>query len=272
MNLNASTLSNVGNIGYAAFQQSHITGTLTLSGSVNIGESAFFNSYLTGVDLSATDMTIIPKSCFYLSRITSALLPTTITKIGVSTFQQCTALTSIDLSSLTSLTELGENAFYASTNLVLTASDIQNISVFGNMCLRQTKLSGDLVLANVTSLGSDAFMNTLVSSCDFTGSTFTSLSDKVFSLCYSLDHLIVNASVTSIGKEIVQNCNNLRYIKFLPTSVPTANNNAFSGINNNTKIYVPDAALSDYQSAAVWSNYASKIFPMSQFATDFPNG
>ena len=44
---------------------------------------------------------------------------------------------------------------------------------------------------------------------------------------------------------------------FLAATPPTLGTTAFSNIQSGCKIYVPSASLSDYQSAANWSTYAS---------------
>ena len=51
---------------------------------------------------------------------------------------------------------------------------------------------------------------------------------------------------------------------------PTLGANAFN--NTTCKIYVPDASVSAYKAATNWSTYASRIFSLTQFAIDFPNG
>ena len=274
LTIDASNLSNIKTFYNDTFRGSKITGTLTLSGNVSMGSSCFDRTNISSVDLSATTLEDVSWGCFSdCANIISVSLPTTMTHIRGESFMRDSALTTVNFSSLTSLTRLGENAFRSCGNLTATSSDIQNIEIFDACCLRDTNISGDLVLPNITSIDNEAFWGTKITSCDFTGSTFTKLSTQVFRYCSSLDHLIVNASVTQLGEEIVANCNNLRYIKFLGTTVPTQqSNNSFGGMNNNVKIYVPDAALSDYQSASGWSNYSNRIFPMSQFATDFPNG
>jgi hypothetical protein len=274
LTIDASNLSNVKTFYNDAFRHSKITGTLTLSGNVSMGSSCFGGTNISSVDLSATTLEDVSWGCFCdCANITSVSLPTTMTHIRGESFMRNYALTTVNFSSLTSLTRLGENAFRSCGNLTATSSDIQNIEIFDACCLRDTNIFGDLVLPNITSIDDAAFWGTKITSCDFTGSTFTKLSTQIFRYCSSLDHLIVNASVTQLGEEIVVNCNNLRYIKFLGTTVPTQqSNNSFAGMNNNVKIYVPDAALSNYQSASGWSNYSNRIFPMSQFATDFPNG
>lgn len=42
--------------------------------------------------------------------------------------------------------------------------------------------------------------------------------------------------------------------------------------NNGWIFYVPDDSVSAYKTATNWSAYASRIFSLTQFAIDFPNG
>ena len=42
--------------------------------------------------------------------------------------------------------------------------------------------------------------------------------------------------------------------------------------NYTLEVDVPDDAVDTYKAASGWSGFATRIFPMSQFATDFPNG
>ena len=64
----------------------------------------------------------------------------------------------------------------------------------------------------------------------------------------------------------------------LSTTPPTVNYRGNSDVflggtatNQNLKIYVPDESVSLYKTENGWRDRASNIFPMSQFATDFPN-
>lgn len=55
---------------------------------------------------------------------------------------------------------------------------------------------------------------------------------------------------------------------------PTLGANCFINTNSSFRIYVPDdgtgAIVQDYKAATNWSSYASRIFPISQLATDNP--
>ena len=88
--------------------------------------------------------------------------------------------------------------------------------------------------------------------------------------CASLTSLGDLTSMTSIGTNAFNGCTALSYMKCLTTTPPTLGSNSFS--NATFKIYVPDSSVSAYKSATNWSAYASRIFSLTQFAIDFPNG
>jgi hypothetical protein len=54
----------------------------------------------------------------------------------------------------------------------------------------------------------------------------------------------------------------------LGATPPTLSDQQFQ---SNTLFYVPDASVSAYREASGWSAYASRIFPVSQLATDNPD-
>lgn len=87
--------------------------------------------------------------------------------------------------------------------------------------------------------------------------------DAVFSSCYSLKKITISDSITSIGNSIFGYCYNLRQITVLRTTPPTLNSSAFNQIFN-FKIYVPDESVEAYKTATNWTQYASRIYPLSQ--------
>ncbi|MFZ2756302.1 MAG: hypothetical protein WAY93_05495, partial [Atopobiaceae bacterium] len=66
-------------------------------------------------------------------------------------------------------------------------------------------------------------------------------------------------------------CTSLQYVVCNATTPPTITSNTFTS-SNNCKIYVPDDSVASYKAATNWSTYASRIFSLTQFAIDFPNG
>ena len=70
-----------------------------------------------------------------------------------------------------------------------------------------------------------------------------------------------------MNARIFTSCSRLRWVVIYATTVPAIMTTTFP---SGTKIYVPDEAVDSYKAASNWSSIASRIFPMSQFLTDFP--
>lgn len=105
--------------------------------------------------------------------------------------------------------------------------------------------------------------------CDI--SNVATLGGSVFENDISLKNLTFN-KLTSIYPNSTFSGTQMDWIKILtPTVCSLGNINCFSNTGS-VKIYVPDDSVASYKAATNWSTYASRIFPLSQFATDFPNG
>ena len=61
------------------------------------------------------------------------------------------------------------------------------------------------------------------------------------------------------------NCTSLKEVTFLHTTPPSYND-TLSGCSKLETIYVPDSAVSAYKTATGWSQFASKIKPLSEKA------
>lgn len=103
---------------------------------------------------------------------------------------------------------------------------------------------------------------TTVSFNQYTNLTDVILPDTVTTIgncsqCYSLEKLVIPASVTTIASGGLSNNTAMKEYHFLPTTPPSISSNTFSNIPSNCVIYVPTASLSAYQTATNWSTYAS---------------
>ena len=98
----------------------------------------------------------------------------------------------------------------------------------------------------------------------------TKLNSSAFDTCTALPYLHLY-NITNINEQAFSNCTGLKYVRIDAATVPILNN--ISAFNNTTcNIYVPDTLVDSYKTATNWSSLASRIFSMTQFATDFPNG
>ena len=172
------------------------------------------------------------ENCNLIREVT---VPATVTTIGVGLFKNCRVLAEAKiLGARNTLDETFYNcpACYFNLPSILT---VTNGAFYGN-----TKLLDMTKFPDLVTIGPNAF-----NGC--TG--FTSLS--------------IPSTVTSIGANAFANCTSLTEIILSVTTPPTlSDSNAFYNTND-CPIYVPDAAVSTYQSATNWSDLSSRITGIS---------
>ena len=171
--------------------------------------------------------------------LTTATIPETVTyngttysvtSIGWGAFEGCFSLTSITLPN--SVTSIGDNAFaYCSS---LTAITIPN---------------------SVTSIGDYAFADCSALTSITIPNSVTSIGDGAFSGCSSLTSITIPNSVTSIGYAAFSGCSALTSITCLAQTPPTCGEDCFYDVLRTIPLYVPDEAVEDYKTAAVWQEF-----------------
>lgn len=88
--------------------------------------------------------------------------------------------------------------------------------------------------------------------------------------CYKIEKLVLSKIISIDGGSFAY-CTSLKYIYINNNVVPNLQSTyAFDGTT--CKFYVLDNLVDSYKIATNWSTYADRILPISQFATDFPNG
>ncbi len=146
-------------------------------------------------------------------RLSSIILPESVTSIGNTAFRWCSSLTSIELPA--SITSIGNYAFegcsLTSIELPASVTSIGNYAFSGCSSLTSIELS-----ASVTSIGGQAFQG-----------------------CSSLTSIELPASVTSIGPDAFRWCRSLTSIE-IPDSVTSISSSAFYGCSSLTSIEIPD--------------------------------
>ncbi len=85
----------------------------------------------------------------------------------------------------------------------------------------------------------------------------TSIGNEAFRYCEGLTSITIPNSVTSIGDGAFYACN-LDYIYVEGNNPATINSNSFDNISR-TAVIVPDAAVNNYRTAAVWGDFAARI-------------
>ncbi|WP_303140931.1 CotH kinase family protein [uncultured Parabacteroides sp.] len=129
---------------------------------------------------------------------------------------------------------------------------------------------------NVTSIES------MFSNRDLTNIDLTPLSGWVnvtdISWLFTNSHYLASIDFTPLANwinitktmNLISSCSRLAYVIF-GSSIPFSLESGSLSNGNTCPIYVPDDAVDAYRTATNWSAYASRIKPISDFSTDFPN-
>lgn len=224
------------------------------------------------------------------------------TYFGYQAFNECSKLAEVNL---VNATYIGDYAFYKCVNLTDINCNLTKVETIGNGAFRECSNISSLSTINLPNLSGSLSMSfmkcTQIQHITSLGSLSTLHSvfgnDGAFYGCSGLLDVVLPETLTSTGLSVFDDCRNIRYIKILATSVPTYQlvdgfgnirtygssfgeqyrnadvTNEYTGYTY--PIYVKDELLSQYQAADGWKYVgvnASRLKPLSQFATDFPNG
>ena len=152
--------------------------------------------------------------------VTSVVIPSSVTSIGDSAFQECTNLASITIGN--GVTSIGTYAF--------------------RYCRQLTSVT---IGNSVTSIGNHAFYGCTSLTSIIIPNSVTSIGGNAFYGCTSLTSIIIPNSVTSIGNNAFQSCTNLTSIT-IPSSVTSIGNNAFSYCTRLVTAYLPARFANTY--------------------------
>lgn len=221
-----------------------------LSADAGYNWRIFANSSIQEVELRG--ITVVWKAmfenCINLQSVGSMA---NVTYIDDLAFRNCSNL-HIDIN-VPNLTDIGTNSFWDSG--ITSISNLGNITSVKNFQNYGT-FSGCTKLKTID-LHTTTKLQT-IERCGFLGAT-------------SCETIHLPNSITTLGPYAFQNATSLRWMKIDAATPPTITSETFVNASSTFKIYVPDSSVSDYKSSS-WSSFSSRIFGISQFATDFPNG
>ena len=195
------------------------------------------------------------QNCFALVSVT---IPVRVTSINTYLSQSCYALTNIAIPA--GVTSIGSYAFqgcYALTNITIP----DRVTSIGTSVFNGCHLPTNITIPNgVTNIETYTFYGCSSLANVTIPDGVTSIGSYAFQYCYSLVSATISNSVTDIGTYAFGSCYGMAEYHFLPTTPPTlANTNAFSKIQSDCIIYVPQGSLEAYQTATNWSTYASQM-------------
>lgn len=152
-------------------------------------------------------------------------------------FRNCASLVNVD--SFSTINYIGPLSFSGTTSLNIVV-DAPNLETLGQAAFYNSGIVGVKNLGSITSM---------------TGNSSGSV--QTFGACRNLKYIILPETLASMGvAEFVNNTalTTMIFKNHTPISIGSSTLNA----NSKFKIYVPSGSLSSYQTASVWSSYASR--------------
>lgn len=250
------TLEKIG--GHAFFECSSTCELLLPSSVTYIGEYAFYNCKKLYGELHLPNKLSYLGDCAfsYCSSFTGSLtIPQTLKEINYWTFYDCSGLNGT-LQLHDGITSISERAFYNCHfrgELILP----KNLAVIGEHAFEANRFSGALQLPPKLEVINDgAFSgNSRLSGILRCPETLLSIGNGAFYGC-SLEGIVFSKNVEIIGSNAFGGCYGIGSIVCESTLPPHAFASAFDGVaKDNFTVEVPEGAITDYQTAPVWSEF-----------------
>ena len=279
--------ANVTSIGDYAFENcKNITSVVW-----NVRNSAFwdFGSQVESFTFG-DEVEVIPGGlCSGMNKLTSIIIPNSVTSIGIQAFYDCSSLTSVDIPN--SVTDIGDYAFRRCSSLTsisisnsiksigygtfqecssLTAIAIPNSAIYiGDSAFRGcSNLTSVDIPNSVIDVGNSAFYGCSGLTSITIGHSVTEIGDYAFFGCSGLTSVTIPNSVTGIWRLAFSGCNGLNAVTMEPTTPPSMHGTAFDMAL--PKIYVPCGSLNAYKTATGWSSYSSQLqYAPAQYTITF---
>lgn len=255
--------NNLQAIGASAFAGSNVATVATLPATVTtIGAYAFENTPLTGITFaSGSKLTTIGTEAFWgCTKLTSISFPGSLQSIGANCFNNCSALTTVVFGSGSGKTAIGDKCFNNLKQLTSVTFGSPGVGSIGMDAFINCGLTTVTLPSSCTSVGTSAFSSNRLTSLTL-NEGLVSIAAYAFSnqinVGTGLTELVIPSTVTSIGTQAFEEIGyRLATITSLRTTPPAAADEAFMGYNQlYSRLYVPAASVSAYQTATEWRDF-----------------
>ena len=179
---------------------------------------------------------------FRNQKLTSYVIPASVTRIGEFAFSRCESLTKVVIPD--SVTNIGKRAFANCCSLteVVIPNSVTNI---GKGAFHKCESLTEVVIPNsVTSIGDRTFCGCSSLTEVVIPDSVTNIGKGAFAICRSLTEVVIPNSVTSIGGFAFHKCESLTEV-VIPDSVVCINGNPFKDWNGKLECLSPSFVYED---------------------------
>jgi hypothetical protein len=208
--------------------------TLNLAGANIVSGGDYYYTRNDTISYYTSNDTISDFIFYQCTKLTSIAIPDSVTSIGNEAFSGCSSLTSVTIPN--GVTSIGDYAFQDCSGL-----------------------TGITIPDGVTSIGNGAFNYCSGLTSITIPNSVTSIGEGAFYECVGLTGITIPHSVTSIGASAFYGCSGLTEIHSKNPEPPSVGSDAFSGVNQSTKLYVPEGFSQTYWLADGWSVFTNII-------------
>lgn len=172
-------------------------------------------------------------------------LPDSVKEINVDAFQKMENLEWVYVSENSSLTKIGNNAFYSSLNfkgIVIegTNNSPLKLTTLGNNVFYMCKSLKYFDFSNIEKIGTNCFQYCVaLDNVVLTNKTLTELPVSCFDNCASLANVTIGQNIVKINNNVFANCNSLVEITF-PDSITTWGSSVLIGCGLLNKVTMPN--------------------------------
>lgn len=209
---------------------------------ISIADGAFKScKKLTSVILP-NSITSIGKNAFLgCVKLNTISIPNSVSFIGDGAFANCENLTSFEIPN--SITSIGENVFSNCSGLQ-TISIPNSVTTIGDNAFRYCSSLNTLSLPNsITEIGNNAFYSCTGLKSVIIPESVTYMAGSVFAFCSSLATITLPNSIEGIGAATFANCSSLTSIT-LPNSISYIGDRAFDSCIGLKSISIPNSVTS----------------------------